>query len=271
MLLPMTISDPSFSVDSLPRRAPVIPCVVGEPSEALRRGVVDWSSWYLTDEEDVGESPKQGEIIRLLIALLKTWVREREISGAYVGGDNFFAWMENEPLVRVSPDAFVLLDAPQPLPPSFQTWQPGIQAPLIAVEIVSEDWQKDYALGPEKYERLGVQELVIFDPDAAGRVGARTVLQIYRRTEDGLFVRMATGAGPLWSEALDAAFVVTTSARGSFLRLAYDAAGRKLLPTRAEAEAQRAEAEAKRADAAELELARLRAELARVRGPGEDG
>lgn len=252
---------PSPLVPAPPRRPPCVLTVVREPTEALRRTAIDWSSWYLTDEEDVGESPEQGEIIRLLLAVFQSLVAERGWVDVYAGSDAFFGWMEAEPLVRLSPDVFLLPDCPDPMPTSFQTWRDGVNPPSIAVEIVSGDWKKDYALAPEKYDRLGVDELVICDPNALNRSSNRVPFQVYRRAGDGLFVRVAAGAGPAWSEVLGAAFLFAPSERFRFIRLAYDADGQSLVPTPLELAAQRAELEAQRAASAERELSALRAEL----------
>ena len=263
---------------------PLVPSVVREVSAELNRQV-DWTSWYLSDEEDMGESPEQAEIIRLLIAVLEQLALERSWTDIYIGHDAFFAWMPAEPLVRVSPDVYLLRDPPAPpLPPSWQTWRTGHQAPLLAFEVVSEDWRKDYDLAPQKYAHLGVQELVIFDPRAARdpSLPDRTALQVFRRMDDGLFTLGQTGSGPIRCRTLDVYAVVCPTPRGPRLRLARDGNGDVLVPTVAEAErAAREEAEqackkAERAckmaerqqnlerkarEKAERELAELRAQL----------
>jgi hypothetical protein len=127
-----------------------------------------WAAWYLTDEDDVGESTEQGIIVRLLLAALAELARERGWARSLVAGDQFFAWVEAHPLVRVSPDVYVLDDPPPPpYPAMWQTWRPGHAPPRFAVEVVSDDWKKDYRDAPRKYDQLGARELVIFDPDAA--------------------------------------------------------------------------------------------------------
>jgi len=72
------------------------------------------------------------------------------------------------------------LRPPPPWPKMWQTWLPGHKPPHGAVEIVSEDWRKDYEDAPLKYAQLGTRELVIFDPGAtvgAERRGQRVPLQ----------------------------------------------------------------------------------------------
>ncbi|MGK4002684.1 Uma2 family endonuclease [Sorangium sp. So ce1036] len=268
--------------------------VVHDPAPEEVGAPVDWSAWYLTDEDDMGESVEQGEIIRILLSCLSELLAERGITTLYCGGDHFFAWVRGEPLVRVSPDVYLLEDPPPPpRPKMWQTWLPGHRPPRWAVEIVSDEWKKDYEENPPKYAQLGVRELVIFDPEAAlspDRRGVRVPLQVYRRDADGAFVRVYRGDGPARSEEVDA-FLVVGRERGAVrLRIARDAAGADLVPTTEEAkraaeeakraaeEAKRAAEEAKRAAdaraaaadqralAAEERLRALEAELAKRRG-----
>jgi Uma2 family endonuclease len=232
---------------------------VKDPDPAELDPVVDWSRWYLTDEEDMSEGFEQGEIIRVLMSCLRELVRERGWERVLVGGDQFFAWVQAEPLVRVSPDVYLLDDPPAPpRPPSWQTWVPGHRPPRVAVEIVSSDsWQKDYDEGPAKYAQLGTAELLIFDPDAVvgqARGGGRTPLTLYRREPDGAFVRVYAGTGPVRTAELAAWFVAVADGRVARARIARDAAGQDLVPTAEEAR-----------EAAEREVDRLRDELARLR------
>lgn len=213
---------------------------------------VDWSRWYLTDEDDVGESFEHGEMIRLLLSCLEVLAAERGWVGRVIASDQYFAWREDEPLVRVAPDVYLLDDAPPPpRPASWQTWLPGHRAPVLAIEIVSDDWRKDYEEAPAKYWQLGCPELVIFDPDAALGVAPqreRVALHAYRRDADGAFVRVVAD-GPLACAAIDAFFVPVREGNTMRLRIARDALGRdrvgSLAELRAEEAAARAQAEAR--------------------------
>lgn len=174
---------------------------------STQAGPIDWSRWYLTDEDDMGEGAEQGEIIRMLLSCLGMLARERAWPNRLLAGDQFFAWRRDQPNVRVSPDVYVLDDAPSPpLPRSWQTWQPGHHAPTVAFEIVSEDWEKDYE-APSKYAQLGCPELVIFDPEVAtGAITApqRVALQHWRREADGALARLHGGRGPVHVAGIDA-------------------------------------------------------------------
>jgi Putative restriction endonuclease len=232
--------------------------VVRDPTPDEVVGPVDWPAWYLPDEDDMGEACEQGDIIRTVLSSLGQLAVERRWSDVYLGADTFFAWVPKEPLVRVSPDVYILESPPpRPLPKSFQTWLAGHRPPSWAAEIVSEDWRKDYDQAPEKYAQLGVRELVIFDPEVAlagGNWGPRAPLQVYQRAEDGAFVRCYIGNGPARSDELDAYLVARREGGAARLRIARDLAGRNIVPTADEAKR-----------AADDRIRALEAELARVR------
>ncbi len=223
---------------------------------------VDWSRWYLDEDERV-ESYEQGAIIRVMLSSLSELARQRGWTRILFGADNYFAWVPEEPRVRVSPDVYLVDDPPAPpIPSGWQTWQEGHHPPRWAVEIVSSDWKKDYLEAPEKYAQLGCRELVLFDPDVARlavKNKLREALTVYRKGADGLFVRVYAGAGPCYSVEIDAWLHARLEGPVARLRIALDERGRETVPTEAEsaqAEAERAQAEAERAD----EEARRRAE-----------
>ena len=78
---------------------------------------IDWSSWYLTDEEDMGQAPEQDQICNILRSSLQRLAEERGWTRILAGVDHFFGWVKHEPLVRVSPDVFLLDDPPDVPPP----------------------------------------------------------------------------------------------------------------------------------------------------------
>ena len=246
-------------------RAPAVaarpPCapVVWDPSPEQLREVVDWSHWYLTDEEDMGQGGEQAQIIDVLTASLKALAAERRWPSVLISWDQFFGWREDEPLVRVSPDVFVLDDPPPPpYPAMWKTWLPEHRPPRLAFEIVSGDgWAKDYRDNPPKYAQLGTRELAVFDPFAATgttSVEERVALQVFHRQADGVSVRVYHGPGPVRLDEADAWLVVEPHAEAVRLRLARDSSGQDIIATAEEALGR-----------AEREVAELRAELARLR------
>ena len=240
--------------------------VVWDPSPEELEARVDWSSWYLTDGDDMGEGGEQDLIILTLRLALTELARERGWERVHIGSDQFFAWVQSEPLVRVSPDAYLLDDPPpRPRPASWQTWLPGHRPPRLAVAIVSdESWRKDYRENPPKYAQLGTRELAIFDPGAVvGRAKAadRAALQIFRREAASGFVLVFRGPGPARSEELDAWLCVRREGEAATLGVSRDAEGRDLLPTLEEAR----EAEREARLEADRRVAELEAELERLR------
>lgn len=223
------------------------------------------ASWEL-DEGLMPESVVHDHAVELLMAILRAWARS---SGArFVARNMAVRWDASRPQVGVDPDVCVI----SPPPPgadaatSVRTWVEGNAAPLLAIEVVSENNpRKDYALGPEKYEASGTQELVIFDPLLCGPNihGGPHRLQVWERGPEGTFARSYAGDGPAYSAALSGHLVVRGS--GKELRFADDAAGERLWLTTAEAALAREEAERVAKEAALARVAELEAELARRR------
>ncbi len=209
--------------------------IVFDPEPQEIDAEIDWSSWYLTDEEDMGEGCEQNLIIWILRQILTVLSRERGWQHVLIGADQFFAWVEEQPLVRVSPDVYLLDDPPpRPLPASWQTWREGHRPPRLAFEIVSEDWDKDYKDNPPKYAHLGVRELVIFDPEVAAGVTdhpERVALQLFRREADGRFARVYRGSGPVHCRELGAWLVVHVEGEAASLLISRDSVGQDLVLT----------------------------------------
>jgi hypothetical protein len=157
--------------------------------------------------------------------------------------------------------------------------------PSFVLEVVSDDVREDYEDVPRRCTRLGVRELVVYDPDWESGPDRRR-WQVYRRRGPApLAVVETTNDATIRSEMFGAWLTAVGSGATARIRIALDPAGRELFPTdaeRAEAEAARAEAEAARAEAeaearaeaealaraeaekraeAEAEVARLRAAL----------
>ena len=269
-------------------RPPRALSLVRDPAPEDVGAAIDWTPWHLEWDDDVGQSLEQDDVVDAVRSSLRVRLAELGRGETRVGNDAFFAWVEEAPLVRVSPDVYTLEGgAPDPLPRMIETWRPGHRPPVFALEVVSDDWKKDYEDAPAKYTLLGAEELVIFDADAA-RGSARpprVPLQVFRRDHDGAFVSVYRGAGPARAERIDSWLVVRPGEKAArLLRLARDAAGTDLVPTaheradeanrradeanrRADAEKRsateanrRADEEKRRADALEAELAHLRRE-----------
>lgn len=163
-----------------------------------------------------------------------------------IGCEQFVYWDPTDPTQCLAPDAFVRLGVPDDDFDSWKVWERG--APEVAVEIISEsdvrdrDWDAKLA----KYRRLGVRELVRFDP-----LQEPASLRVWNVVEGDLLERKLDGSVAA-SECLPGYWIIAEDAAiGPVLRLARDAQGRDLYPNPAEREAQRVRA-------LEAELARQR-------------
>lgn len=252
----------------------------GRPPQGVlvQHQVAGFSDRWIIEEEPVPESAWHSETIFLLRAVLRYWVEARG-RNAVVFANLAVRVSREEPRMGFAPDLMIVEPAPPGAPEltSLRLWEPGHVPPAFVIEVVSPGHpHKDYVDVPDQCAAAGVRELVIFDPLLAGprAHGGPYRLQVWRRTELGVFARAYAGEGPFASEFLGAYLVPV--ADGRRLRVASDEAGKDLWPTdgeaRARAEVERARAEVERARAeaeralAEARVAELEAELAR-RGP----
>jgi len=215
------------------------------PDKMLRAdGTVDWSPWYLTDEDDVGQSGEHSELIQVLHSSLRVLAKERDWSTVFVGFDNFFAWVAGEPHVQVSPDIYLIdnvVPEHTPMPTRWESWRTEHPPPRFAVEFVSADWRKDYEINPDRYDSLGASELVLADRDAVisdlSNKG-RYPFVVWRRGESPAGRRLCKvyqGSGPVYCIELDAwLYFDTTVPSRPRARICRDAAGRDLVPTETE-------------------------------------
>ena len=218
---------------------------------------------YFPDCEKVPESDLHLELRTLLYLLLKdTWGH-----ACTVGSDQFLYFDAEDPRQCLAPDAYVGLTPPGRRVNSWKVWERG--APEIAVEILSRSdapnpkWNDRLNI----YRRLGVQELLRFDPleqDPAKR------LRIYNRHQ-GALVERAVEGDTVPSLILDMDWQL---APGEGLDVALRIAREGVLvPTRLEARdaetaarqaaEARVQAETEARQAAEARVQALEAELAR--------
>ena len=223
------------------------------------------------EEEKLGEELLQRWIIELLRPLVERWLASRKVV-ALTGADQFIYFRRGDTRGRLAPDLFVLPGVrPNRRVRSWKTWVEKI-VPSFALEVVSRDVDKDYIDGPELYRELGVQELIIFDPDFEDEPD-RFRLQVYRQVgKRGLVRAEVTNEDRVRSRVLKCWLRVIGVGEEMRLRIATGPSGEVLYPTeaeheRAEKERERAEKERERAGrkAAEAELARLRETLERAR------
>ena len=250
------------------------------PPEPPSPGVIIYPS------DKMGYSHLQHEVCRVTGGLfISYFIAQRRM--VRVGGELNFVVREGHPPLLVVPDLYILEDEPQS-GPKVPLWKPAEhegKVPTLAVEVVSDSYQKDY--DPEealsRYQELGVLEVVRYDPDFAGHrrtKHTRRLLTHFVRNAQGEFVAQPNiGRGDrvflkryaLWlihqprhilrlaTGTLEDLHIWPTDAE----RARTEAARAKQAETRAQAEAERAQAEAERAQA-EAERAQAEAERAQA-------
>jgi Uma2 family endonuclease len=194
------------------------------PPPALRY-VREPAPLYFPESELVPESKRHLEQRTAIYQILTSAFRER----ATIGSEQFVYWDPTDPRQCIAPDAFVRLGVPDQIFPSWKVWERG--APDVAVEIISNDEGRD---GPweqklERYRRMGVRELVRFDPTR--EPATLHVWDAY----DGDLVERTLGGLVAPSRCLPGAWVVVADPfLGTMLRLSMDQEGKQLLMTAAE-------------------------------------
>jgi hypothetical protein len=185
-------------------------------------------------EEKVGEDILQRLIMELLRPLIDRWFRRRHVR-AFVGADQFIYYRQHTPTIRVAPDIYVLPGLhPDTHVAAWKIWEKGI-VPSLVLEIVSQDWEKDYVEAPEKYAAIGVTELVIFDP-APNRHADGVAWQVFRSVRGRPLRRVEVSQGDrVRSKALGCFLKVVGKGEALRLRLGIGSRGDDLFPTAEEA------------------------------------
>jgi hypothetical protein len=135
---------------------------------------------------------------------------------------------------------------------TWKLWQDRV-VPSFTLEIVSQDWEKDYIEVPARYDALGVPEVLVFDPGFAEHPhGMRW--QVFRRVgKRGLVCVERSHGDRVRSKALGCWFRAVGEGRDTRVRVAVGPRGEALVPTAEERE----EAALARVRALEAELQRL--------------
>ncbi len=241
---------------------PAIPLIQQEPASASVP-VPDSDPTYYPTEDEMGESALQTLITELLRPLIARWLAHRHID-AFVGADQFIYWIQHAPTVSVAPDIYILPGvSPNIVPGCWKVWETGI-APVFALEVMAEDNSKDLLRSPDRYDSLGVMELLMFDPFAERRKAPVRFWSYRRNTKGRLMATEATMGDRIRSVTLDCHVRVVGRGDMQRLRLGTGAKGNTLFPT--EAEAQEMVAYQQRVEAGQV---RARAKAAEARAEQE--
>ena len=84
----------------------------------------------------------------------------------FVAGDLLWYPVEGQPKVRVAPDAMVAIGRPKGYRGSYKQWLEGNVAPQVVFEVLSPGNRPgEMAAKKDFYERYGVEEYYVYDPD----------------------------------------------------------------------------------------------------------
>jgi len=221
-----------------------------------------------SDGKPMAETGIHVNAIMLLHQALQDFFADRP--DVYIASDMFWYWKEGDIRKRLAPDVMAIPGVGNYERRSFRTFDEGGAIPAVVFEMASENtWKVDEGPKFKKYEKLGVKEYFIFDPEwlylSSQLKGYRLSGPSYQRLEpiDG---RLTSQLG------------FQLAPEGTMLRLFWSESGEPI-PTREEglksarrlveveqrqAEEQRKQAEEqrRRADDMEREVARLKAILA---------
>lgn len=121
---------------------------------------------------------------------------------AFVGARQFIYWQQHAPTKFVAPHVYVLPGvAPETRVRNWKVWETGI-VPSFALEVISDDRRRTIEDSPRRYAEIGVQEVVIFDPEPETRDDS-VRFRVYRRlAKRGLTLVQATNADRIRSKQL---------------------------------------------------------------------
>ncbi len=201
-----------------------------------------------------------------LFGLLRDWFYARR-NDVYIAADMFWYWERGNRKARIAPDIMVNFGVTREHERrSFMTWRENGVVPSVTFEMASKGtWRKNLTKSKDIYERRGVNEYFIFDPEFKFLEAPLLGFRLHRRK---YFPIAAEPDGSMFSQELGLRLIP----RGMHLRIA-DSETAILVPTaqeRAEQEHRVADEQRRRADSLQAEVERLRAEL-QQRKNGKNG
>ena len=203
-----------------------------------------------SDGLPMADNDLQRKVMTDLLHALET--RYAKDPDMYISGNLFIYYVQGDPGASIAPDAFVVPGAGKGLRRSYKLWKER-RVPVIAFEIVSETgWSKVLKEKKDTYQKLGIEEYVVFDPDGEF-ISPR--LQGFRLV-DGRYRRIPLEPDGSWVIRTLGLRIVP---EGENLRLIDLSTGERYLWAGEEASARKA---------AEEEVARLRAEIERLKASG---
>lgn len=205
-----------------------------------------------SDGLPMADNPRQFEAI-VYIKKGVDWLFSHD-SNVFVAGDLLWYPVEGNPKLRQAPDVMVVFGRPKGDRGSYQQWREDNIPPQVVFEILSpENTIPEMIRKFQFYERYGIEEYYIYDPDGA-------TLDGYLR--QGNFLEAIDTLQGWISPRLGTRFELSSEGKLELFR----PDGRPFetyeqLATRAEQERLRAEQAEQRVQQAEAEIQRLREQL----------
>jgi Uma2 family endonuclease len=117
-----------------------------------------------SDGQPMAENTLQFDWIVRLKEGLDDLFRDRD--DVFVAGDLLWYPVEGDPLTRIAPDAMVAFGRPKGYRGSYRQWSEGGVAPQVVFEVLSPgNRASEMARKLVFYERFGVEEYYLYDPD----------------------------------------------------------------------------------------------------------
>ena len=189
--------------------------------------------YYPSEEKKkLGETDYQHIQISVLEQALRLFLSEKK--DVYLASDLIVYYEEGNPNRRFAPDLMVCFDVENKKRRSYKIWEEKV-VPAVIIEVASEaTWQKDVTTKRRLYEKLGVAEYYVIDPEYK----YLTQPMLAYRLEFGELVRLAVQNDRIFSELLNLEIVNT----GEDFRF-FDVENDEFIPTVSEITALKAEIE----------------------------
>jgi len=118
-----------------------------------------------SDGRPMGETELHAQVLEdLRFALARRYAGVPDI---YVWGNLFFYYREGDPKACVCPDVFLVKGVGKRTDNrrrTYKLWEEGGLAPSLVIELTSESTRDEDVEKKKLYERLGVEEYLLFDP-----------------------------------------------------------------------------------------------------------
>jgi Uma2 family endonuclease len=130
-----------------------------------------------SDGKPMADNTKQFRWIVTLEGGFEALFRDRE--DVFVAGDLFWYPVEGRPDIRMAPDVMIVFGRPKGDRPSYKQWEEENIAPQVVFEVLSpSNSLLEMAKKLEFYDRYGVEEYYLYDPETSDFTG-------WIRGEDG--------------------------------------------------------------------------------------